>query len=118
MGSAIGSDIIIKSIGLLMLKIGKKEELKVEGATSVYSAEEQTEQTVLKVIREKPYLNWQQIHSLLRPLPSLPASIIAEILHKTLSTLHEEAVQTALDNILQIVAFPQYSCPYLATPAN
>jgi hypothetical protein len=59
-----------------MLKIGKKEELKAEGVTSVYSAEEQTEQTVVKAIREKLHLDWQQIHSLLSPLPSLPASII------------------------------------------
>lgn len=36
----MGSDIIIKSIGLLMLKIGKKEELKAEGSISVYTAED------------------------------------------------------------------------------
>jgi hypothetical protein len=101
-----------------MLKIGKKEELKAEGVSSVYAAEEQTEQPVLKAIREKQYLDWQHIQSLLHPLPSLPAPIIAEILQKTLATLQEDGIQTALDGILQLVAFPQYVFPYTATPAN
>ena len=73
---------------------------------------------MLKVIREKPHIDWQQIHSLLTPFPSLPASIIAEIIHKTLSTLQEEDIQTAIDGILQLVAFPQYFSLYTATPVS
>jgi hypothetical protein len=98
-----------------MLKIGKKEEIKAEVVESSFTLEHETEQKVLKVVREKAQLVWADVEDHIAALPSVSGALIAEIVQKVVGSLQEESLDSSLTFIFRLVAVQQYPWHYAAT---